>query len=618
MSWQRPKTVKLYLHAPEAERLVTIWPDMKIVNTEVDRIDRGFGIRLLHGGEAQEFDWTRTRWQVRPDGVPIPIAGADADGLVTAVEAFCTWDARPVTHLRITLTNPSAAGLVAVLGLMPRTGLDSLLHGIAPDFYASYRPTIAHWDMVPCGWKWEEPALTDGAHMVRLSLPDGVAAQWVERNPHNQFANGYLELRAKLAGGAAITVDCVLADADAKGIDAAYEPARDAAVERWQRTLAGIKVRPTGNAAMQSMVSSLVAQCLQMFAAGADGVVRPRQGGRNGGVWPTEAIEFLRALDRMGLSEWSEKGYRFLARSQVIEGPDKGRILSVGSPSWMNPTGATLYGLAYHLARANDPAKLAEWRETMRLGLAWIAAQRDKTRSDPDALGYGLMPPGKAHDWGIDGQTWCFTDGFTYLGVREAAQVLAQYKDPLAGEVKAAADEYEKCLKTTLARIVKAAGDRDELFVPNLLGVPESYPPVGPYFADGPAMLIRAGIVDPKSEVFDKIERYFVRRGWMRNGLTGLMTDCLLTQGFLADQWAGHTWYTSYPDMAWFTGWLARGDRAKARKTLDAQVRYGMTAEWTMQERYADNDASFCPWQPNASANGRLLMMLMDFHGVGR
>ena len=57
-----------------------------------------------------------------------------------------------------------------------------------------------------------------------------------------------------------------------------------------------------------------------------------------------------------------------------------------------------------------------------------------------------------------------------------------------------------------------------------------------------------------------------MRRGWMRNGLTGLMTDCLITQGFLADQWAGHTWYTSYPDMAWFTGWLARGDRAKARK----------------------------------------------------
>jgi hypothetical protein len=55
--------------------------------------------------------------------------------------------------------------------------------------------------------------------------------------------------------------------------------------------------------------------------------------------------------------------------------------------------------------------------------------------------------------------------------------------------------------------------------------------------------------------------------------------------------------------------------RAEAPKTLDAQIRYGMTAEWVMQERYADNDPSFRPWQPNASANGRLLMMLMDFCG---
>lgn len=49
--------------------------------------------------------------------------------------------------------------------------------------------------------------------------------------------------------------------------------------------------------------------------------------------------------------------------------------------------------------------------------------------------------------------------------------------------------------------------------------------------------------------------------------------------------------------------------------TLDARMRNGMTAEWTMQERYADSDPSFCPGQPNASANGRLLMMLMDIYG---
>jgi hypothetical protein len=34
-----------------------------------------------------------------------------------------------------------------------------------------------------------------------------------------------------------------------------------------------------------------------------------------------------------------------------------------------------------------------------------------------------------------------------------------------------------------------------------------------------------------------------------------------------------------------------------------------------MLERFADNDPTFCPWQPNASANGRLIQMLFEFFG---
>ena len=45
-------------------------------------------------------------------------------------------------------------------------------------------------------------------------------------------------------------------------------------------------------------------------------------------------------------------------------------------------------------------------------------------------------------------------------------------------------------------------------------------------------------------------------------------------------------------------------------------MRYGMSAEFYMQERYADNDPAFCPWQPNASANGRLILMLFDYYGA--
>jgi hypothetical protein len=58
--------------------------------------------------------------------------------------------------------------------------------------------------------------------------------------------------------------------------------------------------------------------------------------------------------------------------------------------------------------------------------------------------------------------------------------------------------------------------------------------------------------------------------------------------------------------------------RPKTKQTLLAQFEYAMTPEFYIQERYADNDPAFCPWQPNASANGRTIMMLLDFYGEKR
>lgn len=618
VSWQRPKTIKLYLAAPESDRLVTMWPDFKIVTTEVDRGDRAAGFRVLLGDAAEAVAWERTRFHVRKDGIPVHAMEAHAGSMRYSIEAFCTWDRTPVTYARLTVTNEGTGACPISLGLMPRTGLDTLLYGIAPDFYASYRPLLEHWDMVRSTWQRQGDRLIDSdGNRIGISAPKALATEWMAQNPHNQFAKSYLALKGTVPAGKPLEVWITLAPTgtEAPPGESAYTSARNAAIQQWRDVLAGVHTYPKCGAKLRPMVNSLICQCLQMLARGSDGVVKPRQGGRSAGVWPTEAMEFLRALDRLGLTEWSEKGYRFLARNQVTEGPDRGRILSVGAPSWLNPTGATLYGLGYHVQQAHNPTLFATWREPMVRGLEWIAAQRARTRTTPGTLGYGLLPAGKAHDWGIEGQSWCFSDGFTYMGVRETAAAFAKYSDPQAASVQAAADDYEACLKATLATVAAAAKNRDELFVPNLLGVAETYPPVGPYFADGPATLIRAGIVDPHSQVFEGIQRYFERHGWMRNGLTGLMTDCLITQGFLADPWAGHTWYTSLPDIAWFQAWLASGKRDRARQTLDAQIRYGMTPEWYMQERFADNDPTFCPWQPNASANGRLLMMLFDYYG---
>ena len=39
-----------------------------------------------------------------------------------------------------------------------------------------------------------------------------------------------------------------------------------------------------------------------------------------------------------------------------------------------------------------------------------------------------------------------------------------------------------------------------------------------------------------------------------------------------------------------------------------------MTDEYYMQERYDDHDPWFAPWSPNFSANGRMIIMLLDYY----
>ena len=75
-----------------------------------------------------------------------------------------------------------------------------------------------------------------------------------------------------------------------------------------------------------------------------------------------------------------------------------------------------------------------------------------------------------------------------------------------------------------------------------------------------------------------------------------------------------HIWYTSTSDRYWFLNYMRMGDREAAKRTIIGQIRYSMTDEYYMQERYCDNDSYFVPWSPNASASGRLILMLLEYY----
>ena len=657
MPWEKPKTIKLYLQPPACDRLITIWPDLKIVDQaatapEGEKQDC-FGVHLLFGPEAQAVPWEQTRWRVRSDGIPVPCLRAKVDDFRVEVEACCAWgreanhEAPPAlaevapegeipplhrgttTLFRLTVTNEAAGASDFLLGMMPRTTPNEhYLWGIRADFYASYQPQQATWDWVRNTWTLEPGAgpvgsqvqgvVRDDGHFLQFGAPETAAATWRERPRVGHAAHGYLELATRV--GAHQSQDFFFALGQGEALDESgcdYEARQAATVAHWEEVLGAVRIQPAvSDGDLREMYWSLLAQSLQMLALDYEGLIRPRQGGGCPFVWPWEAVEFLTALDRVGLGSWVRLAYQFFKHHQITEGEGRGRYAAVGAPNWYGHTGGVLRGLGTRLIAQDCPDYFASWRESVLAAVDWVEGLRAQTKAKEPGLGWGLMAAGPGHDWEVPAQYWCFTDAYTYLGLREIARAFRHFDDPEAARLEAAADEYEQALRRTLEQVIEGQEDRDDVYIPNQLGAAEAWPPNGPYFADGPVNLIRAGIIDPKSELFERVERHFQNQGWMRNGLTGLMTDGLFSWGrFFTDPWAGHTWYIGTSDMCWFYGWLARGERTKAARTLRAQFLYGMTPEYYLAERFADNDPTFCPWQPNASANGRTIMMVLDFYG---
>ena len=74
--WKRPRTTKIYLHPPVAERLCLLTPDMKMIDASLipnssHMNQPSVGLVLLTGAEMQPFDCRDVRFDPVSSGVPI-------------------------------------------------------------------------------------------------------------------------------------------------------------------------------------------------------------------------------------------------------------------------------------------------------------------------------------------------------------------------------------------------------------------------------------------------------------------------------------------------------------------------------------------------------------------
>ncbi len=573
---------------------------------------RSSAFRILVGSDMDVPDFKKTKYEVRADGVPIHAINYDFNGYTLRMESFCNIQRIPTIYTKLNFRNNTDRKVTDSIVILTRTGDERHLTGMEVDGYAHFDANVCNWGFIEANWAYQNNILTDGEYEIRLQDTGDFSPEWQgEIKGRPWYHRNLLKMSFSLQPGEQKSFTMAFRHGKTTAFD--YEADKMAALEFWQVELGKIqRLPPEDEPKEREMHYSLVAQCLQMFChpLGKE-YVFPRQGGLQRAIWPVEAVEFLIALDRIGdFASYTDTAYElFFNIMQVKDGDDRGKIVSFGQ-QWANNTGGALWGLARHLLFLDDRAVFEKYREQAYLAFRWIERQR----CEGEKNGYkGIFPPLQASDW--DGgyfQSWCWTDSINLIGYEWLAKAFEHYNDPAAAEINKAYNDYLSCLRFILKEETEKNAYEAEMLISNRAGVRMADPPKGPYMSDGPATLLRAGVIEAESDTAKLVENYFHNRCLMKNGLHGLMNDGQLRQGHRSDSWAGHTWYTSYPDLCWFEHWLRIGRIEEAEKTLEAQMLYAMTPEYYMNERYADNDPYFVPWLPNASANGRFLMMYND------
>ncbi len=615
-TWQPPFTNKRYLHPPFAENMFTMWPELRIICGDVIEKTHGYisaGFRILVGEDLESPDFTKVQYEVRPDGAPIHALSQNLGDYTFRMESFCDIQRVPVCYSKLTITNNTDHEIRDTFALLPRTGREDHLVGTEVDGYAHYDSNVHNWGFLPSKWQMQNELLTDGDYEIRIQGIDKLEPIWQGDVPGLVwYQRRLLKMQFSLQPGESTNLFCSFRHGQTQPFD--YETEKEKTLTFWQGELARLRITPGGDT-YREMVNNIVLQCLQMFChpVGKDYVL-PRQGGLQRVIWPNEAVEFLIALDRLGdFRSYTETAYDlFFFTLQIKEGPDAGAVQLLSGNHWGSITGASCWGCARHLLFADSPEAFDKFKEPLYLAFRWMESQRAQTL-DGHCRGVGIFPPMKSSDWPGEFQSWTFTDAFNLLGYRWLADAFEHFNDPRAAEIRDGYRSYMAAMKQILEELVPQSIVGDEIQLTFDLGVEMTDPPYGSYTTDGPGMLIRAGVIEPGRRVADLIEQYYRNRGMMKNGLTGMMNDGLIFQGHNADPWAGHTWYTSLSDMYWFYNWLESGQREKAWETLSAQMKYGMSPQYYLLERYADNDPYWTPWMPNASANGRFLMMTTDY-----
>jgi len=596
--WLRPVTTRRYIHPPMAERMYTIWAEGKIIFGEViEGIDwRSYeeldccGIWLVHGQEDEQYDFRRSGNTMKPDGTPIHGLSLNGGKIGVDIETFCNIDRKPTCFVKIILENKENTAVSEKFGIIIRSGREKQLVYGSPDVYVSYAPDVNVWKETKSIWKIDRSddmlLIRDGENYISESSELG--AVWNDDK-------GILYYNVNLDAGEKTEIMISIGKGEYKEFD--YDTEQIKCREYWKGELARInKIPKSIDGENLKIIQNLTVQLLQCFCYVVGGeYVYARQGGMQRLIWPWESIPVLEALDRIGdFDDYIEPVFKLYFEKLQAE---DGEIRPAGE-NWACITSSVMYSFAKYASNGHIEI-YNKYRDNIFRAYEWMKNKRSESLTIDNCI-KGLFPPMRGNDNSAVYQVWGTTDLVNLDGLKMLAETAEKYGDKRASVIRAEYDDYFCAMRKAFDRFAEAGKDSDEIYIPVRPDINHNDEHPKKVFVLYHGRFVKSGLLtdDEIIKVFNNIRSI----GIFGNDLYGNVDK-------------SHVWYTMNPDYCWFNVWMRMGKTDMAEDIIKAQLKYSMTSEYYMVERYRDDDPYYAPWSPNASGNGRMILMLLEYYG---
>lgn len=593
--WERPKTTRRYLHGPFAERLLTFWREGKIAFGEVEHKDdwsldyrrdlHAHAAWLVHGAADAPFDFRTAKLTVPAGGEPDHAQTWRAGALEVELAACAPFGRKPSAYARLTVRNAGDRPLKEPFAFLLREGLESKLLFGAPDVYKVFNPSAADWAALPSsGWRRDGDVMRHGERFVAFG---GAPFVWDAEKGAARFG---IDLRP----GEETSVELEIGKGERQGLG--YASARTGMREDWMTELEKLKIPAGMDAKAGRIIRNLAVQMLQCLSMPTEGdFVLPRQGGLQRYVWPGDAICLLEALDAIGYGGYVAKCIDFYYSHCQRENGEAGPFKN----NWAGDTASVLNTFARHCFVTGDVECWRRWRNAAFKAFDWIQSKR--------AEGGGLFPSMKATDHPAVLRAWGSTDLKGLEAYGALMRAAAAFGEARLAEVTAAEKDYRAALSRAMDTFRAKAEGKDELEVPiTAEGNDDPFLETFMFYLH-PGRFADDGLLSADEML--RLRRWLLRRGYANaNGLY----DNQLARDMMCRH---HIWYTTWSEQQWFRAWRRVGRGDLAAQALDACLKFALTDELYVGERYHDANPWYYPWSPNASGSGRIVMMLLEQAG---